>query len=59
MDFRITGLDPKPFAPLFALSDAALAGRRALRRVCDGKPGFPCRITLRDADPGEAVLLLN
>jgi hypothetical protein len=26
MDFRIRGLDPKPFAPLFALPDAALAG---------------------------------
>jgi len=59
MDFRIRGLDPKPFAPLFALSDAALAERHALRRVSDAQPGFPCRITLRDADPGETVLLLN
>lgn len=59
MDFRIRGLDPRPFAPLFALDDSALADRRALRRTCDGKPGFPCRITLRDAEPGETVLLLN
>nr|WP_243846873.1 DUF1203 domain-containing protein [Sphingomonas japonica] len=25
----------------------------------DAKPGFPCRVTLEDAEPGEAVLLLN
>jgi hypothetical protein len=59
MDFRIKGLDPAPFAPLFSLSDAELAGRRALRKTSDAKPGFPCRITLRDAEPGESVLLLN
>jgi hypothetical protein len=59
MDFRIKGLDPERFAPLFAMSDTALAERRALRRISDSKPGFPCRITLRDADPGETVLLLN
>jgi hypothetical protein len=59
MDFRIRGLDPRPFAPLFALEDAELARRRAVRRVCDSRPGFPCRITLRDADPGETVLLMN
>jgi hypothetical protein len=59
MDFRIRGLDPQPFQPLFALSDAALGERQALRRVSDSKPGFPCRITLRDLEPGETVLLLN
>ena len=59
MDFRITGLDPARFAPLFELSDEALARRRAVRRVCDSRPGFPCRITLRDASPGDSVLLLN
>jgi hypothetical protein len=59
MHFRIKGLDPKPFAPLFDLDDAALAKRRALRTVADSKPGFPCRISLADAEPGRAVLLLN
>src|SRR5258706_12659176 len=59
MHFRIQGLDPQPFAPLFALSDKELAGRRALRKTSDQAPGFPCRITLRDADPGTTVLLLT
>lgn len=59
MDFRIAGLSPVPFAHLAALPDAELARHRALRRICDGKPGFPCRVSLEDAEPGERVLLLN
>jgi len=59
MDFRIRGLDPAAFTPLHALRDDELAARRALRRVADSKPGFPCRVTLEDAEPGERVLLLN
>ncbi len=59
MDFRITGLSPAPFAPLFSMTDAELARHRALRRVCDEKPGFPCRVSLADAEPGEEVLLVN
>ena len=59
MDFRITGLSPEPFRPLFGLSDAELARRGALRQIVDRKPGYPDRIELRDPDPGESVLLLN
>jgi hypothetical protein len=59
MDFRITGLSPEPFRPLFGLSEAELARRGALRQIVDRKPGYPDRIELRDPDPGESVLLLN
>jgi hypothetical protein len=59
MDFRIAGLPVDRFTHLFGLSDGDLARHRALRRVCDEKPGFPCRVSLADAEPGEAVLLLN
>ena len=59
MDFRICGLPATPFAHLVPMSDAELARHRALRRVCDEKPGFPCRVTLEDAEPGEEVLLVN
>lgn len=58
MAFRITGLDSAPFEHLFGLSDEALTAHRAKRYVADSKPGFPCRVTLEDAEPGEAVLLL-
>lgn len=59
MDFRISGLSPRPFEHLYSLSDAELARHRARRYTCDGKPGFPCRVSLEDAEPGEEVLLVN
>ena len=59
MSFRITGLSPEPFRPLFSLPDEELTARGIKRYVADSKPGFPDRIELRDAEPGEAVLLVN
>jgi len=59
MSFQITGLPAATFAPLFALSDQELAAREAVRMIADRQPGFPCRVSLRDAEPGESVLLLN
>lgn len=57
MSFRITGLPTEPFADLFHLSDEALKERGAVRRIADF--GYPCRISLTDAVPGEEVLLAN
>jgi hypothetical protein len=59
MSFRITGLDPTPFQSLFGLADEALARRGIVRVTSDSVPGFPDRIELRDAAPGETLLLLN
>jgi hypothetical protein len=59
MSFRITGLDPAPFLRLYGLPEAELARHGAMRVIADSKPGFPDRIELRDAEPGESVLLLN
>jgi hypothetical protein len=59
MDFQISGLPLAEFQPLFALSDAELARRNMMWRVADERPGFPCRVSLRDADIGERCLLLN
>lgn len=56
--FVIRGLDPAPFAPLFALDDEALAALEARRVIASG-PGFPCRISLEDAEPGETLILAN
>jgi hypothetical protein len=58
MSFRITGLQPAPFVRLFGLDDEALARHDAKRYIADAKPGYPCRITLEDAEPGEALLLV-
>ncbi len=59
MHFEISGLDPAPFAPLYGLPDAELAAHGVLRRLVDSEPGYPDRVTLRDAPRGATVLLLN
>ena len=59
MSFRVSGLPLATFAPLFGLPDAELAARGVIRQVADRRPGFPCRVSLVDAEPGETVLLLN
>ena len=59
MSYIIAGLDPAPFLRFYGLSDETLAVRQVVRMTADSKPGFPCRITLEDADPGEVLLLLN
>ena len=58
MAFRITGLDPQPFKPLFELTDEALAAIGALRVFADD-PRMPCRVSMAHAEPGEELLLLN
>ena len=59
MAFVVKGLDPEEFEPLFGLSDAELGNRGVIAKTATAKPGFPCRITLEDAEPGERVLLFN
>ncbi len=59
MSFRIQGLPVAPFAPLFGLDESELAAQGVLRREADDQGGFPCRVSLRDARPGETLLLLN
>ena len=59
MTYTITGLSPEPFAPFFAMDDPALAAHNAVRVTATSKPGFPCRISLQDAEPGEQLILLH
>lgn len=56
--FRITALPLTAFSQLFALSDAELAAVGARRVMAETQPGYPCRVSLADAAPGERVLLL-
>lgn len=59
MTYRITGLDPAPYRPLFGLSDEELSKLGIVRMTVTEKPSFPCRVTLADRNIGETVLLLN
>jgi len=58
MTYRIAGLDPKPFRPLFELSDEELE-ERGMKRMTVTSPTFPCRVSLVDRPIGEQVILLN
>ena len=59
MSFRIAGLPAEQFAHWFTLNDVELTARNAARHVADANPGFPCRISLTDAEIGQEVLLIN
>jgi hypothetical protein len=56
--FQLLGLSPGQFSHLFALSGEQLAALGIMRVRADSKPGFPCRISLQDAEPEEELLLL-
>ncbi len=58
MSFRVLGLSPDQFRPLFAMSDAELH-RLGARRVIADDPSMPCRVSMEHAELGEELLLLN
>jgi len=58
MHFQIVPLPLELFTPFFALDDEQLRARGGKRYVADRQPGFPCRVSLTDATPGERVVLV-
>lgn len=59
MSFQIHALPAEHFQPLFRMSAQELEGVQATRMVVDAKPGYPCRVSLADAEVGETVILVN
>ena len=60
MSFRITGLPADRFSHLFALSDEDLAAHGAVRADRRRRtPGYPCRVSLTDSQPGDELVLVN
>jgi Protein of unknown function (DUF1203) len=57
-NFRIVGLASAQFESLYLLNENELAKKGAQRLPVDAKPGFPCRVSLADAEIGEHVILL-
>ena len=58
-NFRFVALDSQVFQELFS-ADADILEQRGIRRiVADTAPGYPCRVSLADARPGETVVLLT
>ena len=58
MSFRVLGLSPVLFRPLFAMDDARLH-KLGARRIIADDPRMPCRVSLEHARLGEEVLFLN
>ena len=59
MTYRIAGLDPAQFAPLWAMAAEDLERHGARRVTAAADSGFPCRVTLEDARAGEPLLLVH
>ena len=56
--FQFVGLCDTAFSNLFVFSDKELAASNALRVIADSNPGYPCRVSLEEAEVGETILLL-
>jgi hypothetical protein len=56
--FQISPLRRDDFEALLLLDDDAMKLHSAKRYIADKKPGFPCRVSLQDAEPGERVVLI-
>lgn len=56
--FQLVALPSEQFASLFKQSDAELQTRGIRRMLVDARPGYPCRVSLVDAEVGESVLLI-
>ena len=56
--FQLITLPIERFGSLLTQSDEELRTIGARRMVVDKKPGYPCRVSLVDAEPGEDVLLV-
>ncbi len=59
MGFQISALNIDHFSHLFGQDEEALAGQGIQRMIVDSDPGYPCRVSLQDAQVGENVLLMN
>ena len=57
--FQLVGLAREPFGHLFDLSDEELRQHGAVRTIATESPGFPCRVSLEDAEVGDELLLLS
>ncbi len=58
MNFWIKALDDREFVALFNLGNSELEKIGAVKMIVDEFPGFPCRVSLEDAEIGEEVILL-
>lgn len=56
---RVSGIQADVIGEFRKRSDHELKKHNVVRLIADEKPGFPCRVSLADAEIGESLLLLN
>lgn len=56
--FQLSGLAYETFENFFELPDEELHAIGIARQIATQQPGFPCRVSLQDAEMGEELLLL-
>ena len=54
--FKILAIENN-FNHLFILNKEELSSKGALKMIVDEKPGYPCRVSLEDAEIGEDIIL--
>ena len=59
MNFQISALPAERFSHLYGATEADLSNSGAKRVIADSDPGFPCRVSMRDAEIGETLILVN
>ena len=59
MNFQVIPLQSSLFEKFYGKDNSALEQSGALGYIADEKPGYPCRVSLRDAEPGERLVLSN
>lgn len=58
-NFKLVALDKAQFVDYFTLTETELSAKGIRKMVVNEFPGFPCRVSLQDAEIGEEVILLN
>jgi hypothetical protein len=58
-NFKLVALDKSQFESYFNLNETQLAEKGIRKMIVDEFPGFPCRVSLADAEIGEEVILLH
>ncbi len=56
--FQLVAIDHAPYQQLFDLTDEELNERLITRCIAQENPGYPCRVSLEDAQIGEELLLM-
>ncbi len=57
-DFIVKPIEKNIFDELLNKSEEQLAETNARWLIADSKPGYPCRVSLKEAEVGERVLLI-